>query len=143
MARPSIYTPEIIEYICEQLAEGIPLAEICRAPDMPRPGTVRLWMRNDEKINDAIACAREDGEDRITADIRLIARKKGDSTDDVARDKLIIDTDLKLLAKWNPKKYGDRMAFAGDAENPMEMKHSGKIEMTPAETYLAMLNGKS
>jgi hypothetical protein len=33
----------------------------------------------------------------------------GESTNDVQRDKLIIETDLKLLAKWNPKKYGDKV----------------------------------
>ena len=39
--------------------------------------------------------------------------------------------------------WTDKQTIAGDAENPMEMKHSGKVELSPAETYLAMLNGKS
>jgi len=36
--------------------------------------------------------------------------------------KLQIETRLKLLAKWNPKKYGDRVTMAGDAENPLQVK---------------------
>ena len=36
--------------------------------------------------------------------------------------KLQIETRLKLLAKWNPKKYGDRVTMAGDAENPMRLQ---------------------
>ena len=36
--------------------------------------------------------------------------------------KLQIETRLKLLAKWNPKKYGDRVTMAGDAENPLAVK---------------------
>ena len=28
------------------------------------------------------------------------------------RDKLIIDTDLKLLAKWSPRLYGDKVQLA-------------------------------
>ena len=27
---------------------------------------------------------------------------------------------LKLLAKWNPKKYGDRTVIAGDKDNPLQ-----------------------
>ena len=36
--------------------------------------------------------------------------------------KLQIETRLKLLAKWNPKKYGDRLTHAGDAENPVSVQ---------------------
>ncbi len=106
--RPSDYTPEKAEIICNQLADGIPLAEICRQPDMPNPSTVYRWMKNNPELSQAIASAREDGEERIAVDIRNVARGLPDySTGDVYRDKLIIETDLKLLAKWNPKKYGD------------------------------------
>jgi len=36
--------------------------------------------------------------------------------------KLQIETRLKLLAKWNPKKYGEKLALAGDAENPLKVE---------------------
>ena len=36
-----------------------------------------------------------------------------DSMTCVQRDKLASETDLKLLAKWDPKRYGDRMALTG------------------------------
>lgn len=107
--RPSSYTPEIITEIAQRLAEGEPLAEICRSQGMPNPSTVWRWAQNDAVIAQVIAGAREDGEERITADIRKVARGiKGYTTGDVQRDKLVVDTDLKLLAKWNPKKYGER-----------------------------------
>ena len=35
--------------------------------------------------------------------------------------KLQIETRLKLLAKFNPKKYGDRAILAGDADNPLQV----------------------
>jgi len=119
MGRPSDYTPEAAREICVRLAEEEPLAEICRDSGMPHPSTVRRWAANNEALSLAIADAREDGEDRITANIRKTA--KGDpefSSGDVQRDKLIIDTDLKLLAKWNPKKYGDKTVLSNDPESP-------------------------
>ena len=33
--------------------------------------------------------------------------------DHVQRSRLRIDTRLKLLAKWNPRKYGDKLAHTG------------------------------
>jgi hypothetical protein len=36
--------------------------------------------------------------------------------------KLRIETRLKLLAKWNPKKYGDKVQVGGDAENPLKVE---------------------
>jgi hypothetical protein len=30
-----------------------------------------------------------------------------------------VELRLKLLAKWNPKRYGDKVQVAGDAENPL------------------------
>jgi hypothetical protein len=37
----------------------------------------------------------------------------------VQRSKLRIETRLKLLAKWNPKKWGDKLELAGDQQNPL------------------------
>lgn len=39
--------------------------------------------------------------------------------------------------------WTDKQTVAGDPDQPMKHEHSGKIELSPAETYLAMLNGKS
>jgi hypothetical protein len=33
-----------------------------------------------------------------------------------------VEQRLKLLAKWNPKRYGDRVTMAGDAENPLQVQ---------------------
>lgn len=120
--RPSEYTSELADMICDNLSKGVPLAVICRNEVMPSRQTVYNWMKVDEELSLRIARAREDGEEQIAANLRDIARGKGESTSDVQRDKLIIDTDLKLLAKWNPKKYGDRTTLAGDPEAPLHVQ---------------------
>lgn len=99
--------PEIVDEICERLADGVPLAEICRSPGMPSAVTVSTWQARDEAVAVAIARARDLGHDAIADRARQTARGQGDSKNDVQRDKLIVETDLRLLAKWNPKKYGD------------------------------------
>ena len=39
--------------------------------------------------------------------------------------KLQIETRLKLLAKWNPKKYGDKVTHSGDASAPIALILNG------------------
>lgn len=95
---------ELIDEIVERLADGEPLAEICRSPHMPAWRTVYHWLEADPLAAAAIARARDHGHDRIAIQALQIA---DDKSGDPQRDKLRIETRLKLLAKWNPKKYGD------------------------------------
>ena len=55
---------------------------------------------------------------------------KGEITDEVAiaRARLRIDTRLKLVAKWNPKKYGDKLDLTTREETP-PITHEWMIEM--------------
>lgn len=141
IGRPSKYTKEIAEQICEQLSEGIPLRQICRQEGFPAWRTVYDWMYRDEQLSAAIAHARDIGYDalaeeclQIADNIQIGTRKtfssgseEGEDTVTVVEEdmlghrKLQIETRLKLLAKFNPKKYGDSMTHKGDAENPLEM----------------------
>lgn len=119
MGRPSKFSDELVKEIADRLCVGEPLAVICRDDHMPHPSTVRDWMTANEDVSRAIAHAREVGYDCIAAKARETARGIGESTADVQRDKLIIETDLKLLAKWDPKRYGDRQIIAGDKDAPL------------------------
>lgn len=132
--RPSKYTPELAAEICERLSTGEPLAQICRDEHMPSDGVVRDWQEKDEKFSHAIARARIDGFDRLAAECLQIANtpligEEFEETDDgktkvkrgdmLGHRKLQIETRLKLLAKWDPKRYGDRLELAGDEKNPL------------------------
>lgn len=109
--------------ICERISDGEPLRVICREPGMPNWRTVYLWRENDTEFDALIARAREMGFDAIAEDALLIANtpcegvktelsaqgKKEIREDMLGHRKLQIETRLKLLAKWSPKKYGDRV----------------------------------
>lgn len=157
-----MYTPEVGNIICLRIAEGESLRSICLDDGMPTKTTVMRWLQEEDKTDfrDQYTRARESQAEHYLDEIIEIA---DDCTDDVEaiissqegaighrikqsaiqRARLQIDTRKWTMSKLAPKKYGDRMALAGDVDNPMEMKHSGKVELSPAETYLAMLNGKS
>jgi hypothetical protein len=42
--------------------------------------------------------------------------------------KLQIETRLKLLAKWDPKRYGDKLSLSGDKENPIHIEAKVQAE---------------
>lgn len=124
MAKPSLYTPEVAEAILSRIAEGEPLNWICRDPGMPAPRTVRDWRKNIAGFEDLYRDARDAGFDAIASRARLTLRGEkgelgGESTGDIARDKAIAEFDLKLLAKWDPRRYGDSLA----------LKHSGHLTL--------------
>ena len=135
--RPSKYTPEIAKQMCEMLAEGIPLREICRQEGFPEWRTVYDWMYRDDALGSAgvglsaaIARAREVGQDAMAERAYLemyqeperILTEGGGKIDPgyVQLVKARAEITLKLLAKWNPKRYGDRVQLAGDADNPLK-----------------------
>ena len=113
--RPSLYSPDLAQDILDRLSNGETLASICRTDDYPAYRTISDWKGKHPQFSADFARAREDGEDVIAENIRLTARGvAGYSSNDVQRDKLIVETDLKLLAKWNPKKYGDKIEHSGN-----------------------------
>jgi hypothetical protein len=106
------------------ISEGQTIREWCRIPGNPVYSTVYEWIDKDAEFATRIARAREIGEELISQECLLIAdtpepgqitTEKADGTTEVKvadmleHRKLRIDTRLKLLAKWNPKKFGDRL----------------------------------
>lgn len=124
MSAPRKFDREsIVPAICARLATGEPHTVILRDMGL-KVRTVNDWRKADAEIAAQFDEARDLGYDAIAQRSRLTARGKGetdggDSTGDVQRDKLIIDTDHKLLAKWDPRRYGDALKLSGDAENPI------------------------
>ncbi|KRA74259.1 hypothetical protein ASD78_12255 [Lysobacter sp. Root667] len=116
MARPTTYTAEAAEEILRRLGEGEPLAWICRDDAMPATRTVSDWKRAFPEFAADFLDARDNGFDVIAYRSRLTARglqaeKGGESTGDVFRDRLIVEQENKLLAKWDPRRYGERQTL--------------------------------
>lgn len=124
MGATSTYTEEKAEEICERLGEGIPLREICRREDMPAWRTVYRWIEANTDFAARIAHARTRGFDAIAEQCLQIADDTSDdtvwvgpadspreaaNTEWISRSKLRVETRLKLLAKWDPKRYGDKL----------------------------------
>lgn len=132
MARPTLKTPKIIESICERLAKGEPLARICEDDAMPSFNTVWRWENEDEEFRKVSTRAREIGTHHIADDCLKIS----DDPKLDAQDKRIrIDTRLRLIGKWNARRYGDKIDVTSGGEALREID-----DTTRAIRIAAVLN---
>jgi len=114
--------PTIIDEVCDWLAAGQTLRDYCRQDG--KPSDVALYQRvaANEEWGSRIAHARAQGADRIAEEALAIADtpvagvtvtvdKDGEkrvTEDMLGHRRLQVETRLKLLAKWNSGRYGDK-----------------------------------
>lgn len=104
--RPSKKTPEVVAEIIERLSNGEPLSRICQEHHMPSFSTVWRWEEDDEEFRKLSTRAREHGTHYIADDCIRIS---DDENLDPADKRIRIDTRLRLIGKWNAKRYGDKI----------------------------------
>ena len=139
--RPTKYTKALAGIICERLAGGESLRTICADEAMPCQTTVFTWLGDETKAEflEQYALAREAQVEAIADEILEIAddstndfieRQRADGSTEtvlnaehVQRSRLRVETRKWLLAKLQPKKYGDRL----------DLKHSGTLGLTYEE----------
>ncbi|MER9459690.1 terminase small subunit protein [Mesorhizobium sp. M0387] len=125
MGRPTVYSQEMADKICERLTNKESLSKICRSDDMPAKSTVCRWLAIHPAFRDQYACARAiqadeyfdetiDIADDGTNDYRKRTKADGSTedvfdTDHVQRSKLRVDTRKWAVAKLDPKKYGEKL----------------------------------
>lgn len=127
MARPSKYSQQLADAICDLLVDGKSLRTICSTAKMPSRSTVIRWLAENEAFRNQYARARELQADTLAEEILDIADKavlgerlkkdgKGkvlerQTGDMVERSRLMIDARKWYAGKLQPKKYGERVAL--------------------------------
>lgn len=126
--RPSKFTQEIADIICERMSSGLSLNAICKEPGIPNAATVFRWLEKDKAFRENYTRACETRTDLIfdqildIADtpkmgVKTINKATGVETveaDMVEHRRLQIDARKWVLGKMSPKKYGERPAGSED-----------------------------
>jgi hypothetical protein len=113
------FSQETFDRICELMAEGQSLRAICKGDGMPNKRTVLRWIERDDKLRLQYSEAQNLRAEHYFDEIIDIA----DSRSDPQKTRVQIDARKWVLARMNPKKYGDRMTneHVGGDGNPISM----------------------
>ena len=127
VGRPTDYTFELTNRICEELAAGKPIYLICEQDWAPAEGTVHRWLNKYKEFSEAYSYARERQQEKFAAEVITIA----DTDPDPARARNRMNARQWYAGKVSPKKWGDRVGVDVDA----------KIELSsaPSEALLQIL----
>ena len=116
--------------ICDWIAHGKTLREYCRQKGKVKWRTIYKWLEKDEEFRSAFARARDTGCEILFEEcLELIdtpptmCGSDGNERIDPAFinwQKNRVETRMKMLAKFNPKRYGDKLG----------VEHDGGIDLT-------------
>ena len=123
VGRPSDFSRELADLICERIADGESLRSICLEDAMPNKATVFRWLAKNSVFCDQYARAREVQADLYFDEIMDIAddgsndwiKRTGrdgqpfwvENGEAMRRSQLRVDARKWVIVKMLPKKYGD------------------------------------
>lgn len=113
----SVFSQKVFDRICERIAEGESLLAICKTKDYPAKRTFLRWVANDEKLAAQYGEAQNMRAEHYFDEIVDIADKGSDP----AKTRVQVDARKWVLARMNPKKYGDRFTqeLTGEGGGPV------------------------
>ena len=105
--RPTLKTPKLCAKICERMAQGETLTNICRDADMPAWTTVHDWKKADPSFAQALARAREQQAEAWAEEMISISDDDLPTHEEIGRARLRMQARQWLAGKYNPT-YADK-----------------------------------
>jgi hypothetical protein len=118
------FSQELFDAICERIADGESLRDICKGDDMPSRVSFFRWLAKSPELSNQYARAREAQADAIFDEILSIAddarndwmERNGDGDagwsangEHIQRSRVRIDARKWMAGKLRPKVYGDKV----------------------------------
>jgi hypothetical protein len=143
--RPSNYSAQIADSICERLAAGESLRQICTDAKMPDRKTVDRWADQFPEFAARRARAREAQADGLFDEMADIENKTIAKALDPAIARVVLSSKQWRAAKLAPKVYGDKLALGQAHDLPpipppaAPASVSVSFEVSPCDAYKNML----
>lgn len=152
MGRPSDFTQQTADIICERIGKGESVRAICLDDDMPGQSTVYQWLIAHKEFQEQYARARETQADYYAEEIieisddgrndwmeRRSESEKGAGVntgwvlngEHVQRSRLRVDARKWIAARLAPKKYGDKLETTIEGgDKPVQTVNKVEIVIT-------------
>jgi hypothetical protein len=133
LGRPSEFTDELADEICELLMDGMSMRKICQSKDMPNRRTIERWMERDSDF--AAKCARARVWQADYMDDLILDTAMNCTSETAQADRVKISAFQWRAAKLAPKVYGDKteVAITGSNGGPIQsVLHLDDVEASRA-----------
>jgi hypothetical protein len=120
LGRPTNYTKEKAQAICEMIEKGMTLQAICELPDMPTISSIYNWQDENLDFLESYARARSRKADTL-ADMVLT---EAFNSHDAQIGRLRIDALKWTASKLAPKKYGDKIEVESNSQQNFKISFS-------------------
>ncbi len=148
--RPTIYTEELAETICNRIAEGETLERIARDEGMPCRRTVWEWSKARPEFNHMLQRARElMAVSFVDEALEIADATMGKGYEEIQAAKLRIDTRKWIATKYGRAVFGDvvRKEMTGQDGGPIEIKRPSDLskltdeQLNQLEELVRMIEG--
>lgn len=146
---------QIEDEILARLEEGETLTSICKSTHMPIRRMVYDWMRLDPDFKERVAQARQLGFDTLAEQTLEIIDEPPERATSLAGSRIDtgyvswaknrVDHRLKLLARWDPERYGEKAAVTvgnKDGETFKTEVDGGALAVELAKAMRALKGGE-
>lgn len=130
--RPSKYTQNLADSICQELAMGKSLRTVCKGSDMPEVKTIFNWFRAYPEFLQQYTRAKEESADAFVEEMQDLADEVQLDKDAINKARLQIDTRKWVSSKLKPKKYGEKLDVTTDGK-PLNVTFDNAFTPPPAE----------
>jgi hypothetical protein len=134
MSKPSLYSTILADLICEQIADGMSLRQLCVTADMPNRRTVFRWLNEHPDFATRYGRAREAQGDLM--DERILEEAEKTTAENAHAQRVKIDAYKWRAAKLAPKRYGDRIDVTSGGD---KLDTSGSLSLQDAARLAAIL----
>lgn len=153
VGRPSIYTKDIADKICQRISEGESVRTIVKDPEMPSSSSIFRWLLDEDKKEfwEQYEKARNIQAELMFEELLDIAddgsndwvQREGKDEEEwwvqngeaMSRSRLRVDTRKWYLSKVLPKKFGEKIDMTTDGKpisiNLINYKNDGDNSSSP------------
>ncbi len=135
MARPTDYTKELGNAICDRISLGESVRNIVKSEEMPSSSTIYRWLLDEDKqefweqyekarniqaelmFEELLEIADDGRNDIYTRENNDGSTYDVTNTDVISRSRLRVDTRKWYLSKVLPKKFGEKMDVTSDGKS--------------------------
>lgn len=131
----SKYSKKLADEICERMARGESVNQICKDNHMPSDATVYCWAKNYKDFGEAFKEAKDNRAHVLVDQILEIADNSINdymeniqgitviSHENIQRSKLRVDARKWVASKMLPRVYGDKTTLVGsDEDAPIQIE---------------------